>query len=81
MAKLCKSQLFPTSEEVPYIMWFCYYILQDAGVFNSPEVDRLSAEIDDLVKEKLVLETHITQREADIRIKSSELKSLQVSAV
>ncbi|KAK7591109.1 hypothetical protein V9T40_002722 [Parthenolecanium corni] len=46
-------------------------------IFSSPEVDRLTKEIDDLVKEKLILETNITQREADIKIKTGEIRNLQ----
>ena len=52
--------------------------MQEPIVFSSPEVDRLTKEIGDLVKEKLTLETNITQREADIKIKAGEIKSLQV---
>lgn len=37
-----------------------------------------SKDIDELVKEKLALEADIAQKEADIKIKSGEIKSLQV---
>lgn len=39
----------------------------------------ISKDIEELVKEKLSLEQDIAQKEADIKIKSGEIKSLQVS--
>ena len=39
----------------------------------------ISKDIEELVREKLALETDIAQKEADIKIKSGEIKSLQVS--
>lgn len=38
----------------------------------------ISKDIDELAREKLALETDIAQKEADIKIKSGEIKSLQV---
>jgi hypothetical protein len=38
----------------------------------------ISKDIEELAKEKLALETDIAQKEADIKIKSGEIKSLQV---
>lgn len=55
-----------------------FFFFQETSIFSSPEVDRLTKEIDELVKEKLSLEANITQREADIKIKAGEIKSLQV---
>lgn len=37
----------------------------------------ISKDIDELAKEKLALETDIAQKEADIKIKGGEIKSLQ----
>lgn len=41
----------------------------------------ISKDIEELAREKLALETDIAQKEADIKIKSGEIKSLQVSSV
>lgn len=38
----------------------------------------ITKDIEELSKEKIALETDITQKEADIKIKSGEIKSLQV---
>lgn len=38
----------------------------------------ISKDIEELVQEKLALEADIAQKEADIKIKSGEIKSLQV---
>lgn len=39
----------------------------------------IQKDIDELVKERLILETEIAQKEADLKIRSGEVKSLQVS--
>lgn len=39
----------------------------------------ISKDIEELAREKLALETDIAQKEADIKIKSGEIKSLQVN--
>lgn len=39
----------------------------------------IQKDIDELVKERLVLETEIAQKEADLKIRSGEVKSLQVN--
>lgn len=39
----------------------------------------ISKEIEELAKERRALETEIAQKEADIRIKNGEVRSLQVS--
>ena len=41
----------------------------------------ISKEIEELAKERRTLETDIAQKEADIRIKSGEVRSLQVSLI
>lgn len=41
----------------------------------------ISKEIEELAKERRILETEISQKEADIRIKSGEVRSLQVKYV
>lgn len=38
----------------------------------------ITKDIEELSREKIALETDITQKEADIKIKSGEIKSLQV---
>lgn len=38
----------------------------------------ITKDIEELAREKLALETDIAQKEADIKIKSGEIKSLQV---
>jgi hypothetical protein len=45
---------------------------------STPELDMISKEIAELALEKRNLETDIAQKEADITIKSGEIKSLQV---
>jgi hypothetical protein len=39
----------------------------------------ITKDIEELAKEKHILETDIAQKEADIKIKNGEIKSLQVS--
>lgn len=46
--------------------------------YSNPELDMISKDIEELAREKLALETDIAQKEADIKIKSGEIKSLQV---
>lgn len=48
--------------------------------YSNPELDMISKDIEELSREKLALEADIQQKEADIKIKSGECKSLQVSA-
>lgn len=38
----------------------------------------ISKEIEELAKERRIIEAEVTQKEADIRIKSGEVRSLQV---
>jgi hypothetical protein len=45
---------------------------------STPELDMISKDIAELAVEKRTLESDIAQREADIKIKSGEIKSLQV---
>ncbi|XP_044738166.1 epidermal growth factor receptor substrate 15-like 1 isoform X3 [Chrysoperla carnea] len=45
--------------------------------YSNPELDMISKDIEELAKEKLILETDIAQKEADIKIKGGEIKSLQ----
>ncbi|XP_076257907.1 epidermal growth factor receptor pathway substrate 15 isoform X2 [Rhynchophorus ferrugineus] len=45
--------------------------------YSNPELDMISKDIEELCKEKLVLETDITQKEADIKINVGEIKNLQ----
>lgn len=47
--------------------------------YSNPELDMISKDIEELAREKLALETDIAQKETDIKIKSGEIKSLQVS--
>jgi epidermal growth factor receptor substrate 15 len=46
---------------------------------SNPELDMITKDIEELGKEKHILETDIAQKEADIKIKNGEIKSLQVS--
>lgn len=46
--------------------------------YSNLELDMISKDIEELAREKLALETDIAQKEADIKIKSGEIKSLQV---
>lgn len=39
----------------------------------------ISMEIEELAKERRIIETEVAQKEADIRIKSGEVRSLQVN--
>uniref|UniRef100_A0A1B6LBE1 Epidermal growth factor receptor substrate 15-like 1 n=1 Tax=Graphocephala atropunctata TaxID=36148 RepID=A0A1B6LBE1_9HEMI len=45
--------------------------------YSNPELDMISKDIEELVREKLILENEIVQKEADIKIKNGEVKSLQ----
>lgn len=54
-------------------------IVEPQPTYSNPELEMISKEIEDLAKERRVLETVIAQKEADIRIKSGEVRSLQVS--
>lgn len=46
--------------------------------YSNPELDMITKDIEELSREKLALETDIAQKEADIKIRSGEIKSLQV---
>lgn len=59
----------------------CSNILQENNnvtPYSNPELDMIGKDIEELVKEKLTLESEIIQKEADIKIKNGEVKSLQV---
>ncbi|CAG9863146.1 unnamed protein product [Phyllotreta striolata] len=45
--------------------------------YSNPELDMITNNIEELAKEKLALETDIAQKEADLKIKSGEIKNLQ----
>lgn len=45
--------------------------------FSNPELDMISKDIKELIREKHGLEQDISQKEADIKIKNGEIKSLQ----
>jgi epidermal growth factor receptor substrate 15 len=49
------------------------------AAYSNPELDMITKDIEELGKEKHILETDIAQKEADIKIKNGEIKSLQVS--
>lgn len=62
----------------------CSHILQENNnvtPYSNPELDMIGKDIEELVKEKLTLESEIIQKEADIKIKNGEVKSLQVRLV
>lgn len=46
--------------------------------YSNPELEMISKEIEELAKERRLLETDVAQKEADIRIKTGEIRSLQV---
>jgi len=50
-------------------------------MYSNPELDMIQKDIDELVKERLILETEIAQKEADLKIRSGEVKSLQVNDI
>lgn len=45
--------------------------------YSNPELEMISKEIDELVKERKVLELEVAQRETDIRSKTTEVSTLQ----
>ncbi|XP_063238176.1 epidermal growth factor receptor substrate 15-like 1 isoform X2 [Bacillus rossius redtenbacheri] len=45
--------------------------------YSNPELDMITRDIEELAKEKHLLESDIAQKEADIKIKNGEIKSLQ----
>lgn len=51
---------------------------EPAVTYANPELAMISKEIEELTRERSLLENYITQKEADIRIKSGEVRSLQV---
>lgn len=46
--------------------------------YSNPELEMISNEIEELARERRALETEIAQKEADVRIKNGEVRSLQV---
>lgn len=46
--------------------------------YSNPELEMISKEIEELARERRALETEIAQKEADVRIKNGEVRSLQV---
>lgn len=53
-------------------------LIQAEPTYANPELAMISKEIEELTRERSLLENYITQKEADIRIKSGEVRSLQV---
>ncbi|XP_050440385.1 epidermal growth factor receptor substrate 15-like 1 isoform X2 [Adelges cooleyi] len=51
--------------------------LENSSLYSNPELNMIQKDIDELVKERLILETEITQKEADLKIRTGEVKSLQ----
>jgi len=47
-------------------------------IFTNPELEMISKEIEELTKERHAIEADVAQKEADIRIKTGEMRSLQV---
>lgn len=45
--------------------------------YSNPELDMISKDIAELVRERQMMEQDIAQKEADIKIKNGEIKSLQ----
>lgn len=70
-----------------FITYWIEYVIDLSNIFqennnvtpySNPELDMIGKDIEELVKEKLTLESEIIQKEADIKIKNGEVKSLQV---
>lgn len=55
-----------------------FQVQEKPPMYSNPELDMIQKDIDELVKERLILETEIAQKEADLKIRSGEVKSLQV---
>lgn len=56
------------------------FILQEnnnISGYSNPELDMISKDIAELVRERQSMEQDIAQKEADIKIKNGEIKSLQ----
>ncbi|KAJ6644248.1 Epidermal growth factor receptor substrate 15-like 1 [Pseudolycoriella hygida] len=45
--------------------------------YSNPELEMISKDIEELLRERRLLETEVAQKEADFRIKSGEVRSLQ----
>lgn len=54
------------------------YFQESKPTYNNPELEMISKEIEELAKERRLLEQEVAQKEADVRIKSGEMRSLQV---
>ncbi|PNF19457.1 Epidermal growth factor receptor substrate 15-like 1 [Cryptotermes secundus] len=52
-------------------------IENNSAPYSNPELDMITKDIEELGREKHILETDIAQKEADIKIKNGEIKSLQ----
>ena len=66
-----------------YLISYFFEIIQLAAaplkpLYTNPELEMISKEIEELAKERHILEAEVSQKEADIRIKTGEVRSLQV---
>ncbi|XP_072750021.1 uncharacterized protein Eps-15 isoform X3 [Anoplolepis gracilipes] len=68
-----------TSEMIPPSMRKGETIVENNNIsgYSNPELDMISKDIAELVREKQNMEQDIAQKEADIKIKNGEIKSLQ----
>lgn len=51
--------------------------VEQKPTYSNPELEMISKEIEELATERRILENDVTQKEADIRIKTGEVRSLQ----
>lgn len=61
------------------IFRICYILQENNNIsgYSNPELDMISKDIAELVRERQSMEQDIAQKEADIKIKNGEIKSLQ----
>jgi epidermal growth factor receptor substrate 15 len=52
-------------------------VIPPRQTFSNPELEMIAKEIEELTRERLVIEAEVAQKEADIRIKNGEIRSLQ----
>lgn len=45
--------------------------------YTNPELEMIRKDIEELVREKMLLQAEVQQKEADVKVKTGEIKSLQ----
>lgn len=76
-----KEECFILLNKVILFFWIydCWQQEPVVTPYSNPELNLISQDIDELVKEKQLLEGEILQKESEIKIKVSEASSLQAS--